>query len=172
MRLSLSVNGNRRIIAAVNGPGYLSAHVGLRDRPKDNDYSKTVRISGLRTLETETVSLDWPDLDLQTGDVLEFRLLDDGEADEPAVVRRSSESPSNLFVNVELAQELLKVVADYEKRLMELVNKSEKTETAEEHKKFTQAVGAVLYEHGRQMLYPIYRRHRELIPDDLKGELL
>ena len=41
------------MVAAVNGPGYLSAHLNLCERPKDNDYSKTVRVVGTQMLETE-----------------------------------------------------------------------------------------------------------------------
>ena len=57
MRLSLKVNGNPRVVAAVDGAGYLSAHLNMRDRPKDNGYSKVVQIVGTQTLETETVHL-------------------------------------------------------------------------------------------------------------------
>jgi hypothetical protein len=34
------------------------------------------------------------------------------------------------------------------------------------------AVGRVVWELGDSLLYPIYRRHKELVPDELKGELL
>lgn len=84
MRLSLKVNGNPRVVAAVNGPGYLSAHLNLCERPKDNDYSKTVRVVGIQTLETETVRLEWPELVLQVGDTAELSLLNDGEGPVPS----------------------------------------------------------------------------------------
>jgi len=99
-------------------------------------------------------------------------VLTDGEGDPPTATRRSSELPTNLFSSVDLAKELIQIVSDYETRLMALVEKSEKTEPPDEHKKFTKAVGNVLYEHGASLLYPIYRRHKELIPENLKGELL
>jgi hypothetical protein len=172
MRLSLNVNGRPRVIAAVNGPGYLSAHLNLHERPKDNDYSKSVRVAGTQTLETETVRFDWPKVDLHHGDIVELRLLDDGEGDAPSAVRRSSESPVTLFSHPELASELLSLVSEFEAHLMQLVDKSEKTESADEHKGFTNAVGHVLTELGDRFLYPIYRRHKELVPDELKGELL
>jgi hypothetical protein len=172
MRLALKVNGTSRAIAAVNGPGYLSAHLNMHDRPKENDNSKTLQISGIQTLETETMYFDWPKLDMQIGDAVEIRLLDDGEGDAPGAVRRSSESPRNLFSRPELANELLTLTSDFESRLMELVGKSERTESAEEHKRFTTAVGRVLSELGDSFLYPVYRRHKELVPDELKGELL
>ena len=56
--------------------------------------------------------------------------------------------------------------------VMQLVEKSEKTESAEEHKRFTHAVGLTVTGLGECLLYPVYRRHKELVPDELKGELL
>jgi monoamine oxidase len=91
MRLSLKVNGSPRVVAAVNGPGYLSAHLNLCDCPKDNDYSKVIRVVGTQTLETEMVRSEWPKFDLQVGDTAELSLLNDGEGDPPSSVRRSSE---------------------------------------------------------------------------------
>lgn len=172
MRLSLKVNGNPRVVASVNGPGYLSAHLNLHDRPKEGDYSRTVQIRGIQTMETETAYLDWQKLDLQVGDIVEIRLLEDGEGDTPSAVRRSSESPRNLFSRPDLAKELLALVSDFETHLMQLVDRSEKTESAQGHKTFTTAVGRVVTELGDAFLYPVYRRHKGLIPDELKGELL
>jgi hypothetical protein len=172
MRLSLKVNGSPRVVAAVNGPGYLSAHLNLCERPKDNDYSKSVRVVGFQTLETETVRLEWPEFDLQVGDTAELTLLDDGEGDPPSSVRNSSESPQNLFSHPELAREVLSMVSDFESRLMQMLDKSKTIESAEEHKRFALAVGYVVARFGDSLLSPIYRRHKELVPDSLKGELL
>jgi hypothetical protein len=172
MRLSLTLNGSPRVIAAVSGPGYLSAHLNLCDRPKDNENSKSVRIAGTQTLETETVRFHWPEFELHVGDTVELRLLNDGEGDPPSAVRRSSESPHHLFSNAELAKEMFQMVTEFNSRLMQLLSQSEQREPSEEHRKIERAVGAVLYEHGAHLLYPIFRRHKELIPDELKGELL
>src|SRR5690349_20685109 len=136
LRLYLDINGRTRVVAAVNGPGYLTARINMRELPKDNDYAKTVQISGTQTLETETVRIDWPSFQLQIGDKLECQLLPDGDGDPPSAVRRSSESPSNLFSNIDLAKELLQLVGDFESRLMKLVDKSKETETSEEHERF------------------------------------
>jgi hypothetical protein len=95
-----------------------------------------------------------------------------GEGDAPTEVTRSSESSSNLFSNAGLAKELLKIVADFEDRLWELTSRSEKAEPADEHRKFTLAASHVAYELGEKFLYPVYRRHKELIPDLLKGQIL
>lgn len=172
MRLSLKVNGNPCIVAAVNGPGYLNAHLNMRDRPKENDYSNVVRIGGIQTLETETVQLNWPKFDLQKGDTVELSLLSDGGSDPPTETRRSTESPKNLFSNPELAKEVLLTVSNFERQLMEIMGKSKNTESEDEHKRFARAVGEVLAQLGDSFLYPIYRRHKQLVPDELKGELL
>jgi hypothetical protein len=55
---------------------------------------------------------------------------------------------------------------------MELLSKSETSEPTDEQKKISRAVASVVYEHGAQLLYPIFRRHKSLIPEELKGELL
>jgi len=55
---------------------------------------------------------------------------------------------------------------------MRLLEKAQETEPAEDSKKFERACGIVALELGKNLLYPIYRRHKELIPGDLKGELL
>ncbi len=114
----------------------------------------------------------WPEFDLKVGDVVELRILPDGEGDAPREARRSSEVPSNLLSSAELAKELLQIVSDFDTRILELLTKSEQTEPEEEHKKLNRAVGSVVVEVGQRLLYPVYRRHKELIPDDLKGELL
>lgn len=106
------------------------------------------------------------------GDVVEVRILPEGEGDPPTSSKTSSEAPSNLFSNIELAKELVQAVSNFEKRLMELLDKAKETETPEDCKKVERAVGSVVFELGENLLYPVYRRHKELIPDELKGELL
>jgi hypothetical protein len=172
MRLSIAVNTGNPIIASLSGSGYLSAHLNMSYRPKEGENKKNVRIDGTETNETETVHLKWPSFDLKTGDVLELRVLPDGEGDPPSEIRRSSESPYNLFASTELAQELVQAVAEFELRLAELRRKSEQVEPPEEHKKFNAANAAVAWELGQHLLYPVYRRHKQLIPEELKGELL
>src|SRR6266851_8587788 len=125
MRLSMTLNGATPIVASVPGPGYLSAHLNMKDRPNENESGISIAISGFETEETETVSVKWPILDLSVGDVVELRVLPEGEGNAPIRVRRSSESPYNLFSRTELAKELLQVVSEFERRLTELLRKSE-----------------------------------------------
>src|SRR5438477_7408779 len=105
MRLSLSVNGHPRYTASVNGAGYLNAHVNMHSRPKENDYSRSVCVVGTETKETETVRMEWPVQTLHIDDVVEIKILPDhGVSDRPSEVRKSSEAPTNLFSNAELAK--------------------------------------------------------------------
>jgi hypothetical protein len=144
----------------------------MSDRPKDNERETTVRLAGMETGETETVILKWTSVELKVGDVVELRVLADGQGNEPSEVRKSSESPYNLFSNAELAKELLQAVSEFEERLSKLLEKSEELEPADEHKKFTYAWGSVAWELGQNLLHPVYRRHKELVPEALKNELL
>ena len=172
MRLALKINGTPRVIAALKSPGYLSAHLNVHDRATKNDYSKKIRIVGIQTLETESVRFDWPELDIQVGDTVELQLQDSSDGDPPVATHASSQSPDNLFSHPALAKELVEVVSGFEERLMQLIEKSKKTESAEENKRFAKAVGRVVTGLGECFLDPVYRRHKELIPDELKGELL
>jgi hypothetical protein len=172
MRLSLAVNGKTQSIASLQGPGFLNAHINLSDHPKKDERSNTVGMQGSHTAETETISMKWPTVDVQVGDVVEFRILPEGDGNDPIEVRKSTDAPTNLLSNNGLAKELLGVVSDFDKRLNEFLEKAEKVESAEEYRKVRGAIGAVIYETGERLLFPIFRRHKELIPEELKGELL
>lgn len=139
MRLSMAVNDDNPIVASLPGAGYLSAHLNMANRPKDNHDKKNVRLVGTETRETETVHLKWPSIELKVGDVVELRVLPDGEGSEPSDVRRSSESAYNLFSNSELAKELLQAVSEFEEKLSKLNEKSKQLEPPDEHKRFTRA---------------------------------
>jgi hypothetical protein len=171
MRLSMAVNRGNPIVATISGPGYLSAHLNMSDRPKDNENKKTVVLVGMETRETETVQLKWPSIELKIGDVVELRILQEGDGDEPAEIRRSSESPDNLFSTSEMASELVRAVSEFEERLGKLLEKSRQLESVDEQKKFARAWGNVVWELGQNLLSPVYRRHKELIPEALKNEL-
>jgi len=172
MRLSLTVNGTARYTAPSARAGYPSAHLNLRDRPKEGDRSSTVFIRASHTDETETTSMTWPEIELSVGDLIQLEVLPEGKGDAPAKVRRSSEATSNLLASSDLAKELFEVVSKFDKNLLALLDKSRTSEPPDEHRRFSLAVGAVIAEVGQQLLYPLFRRHKELIPDDFKGELL
>lgn len=116
--------------------------------------------------------MDWPSIPLHAGDVVELKLLPQGEGDPPSETRRTSEDPRNLFARAENAAELVKIVSDFEARLMDLVSRFEQTEPPDEFAKLRRAVGSVVWELGVSFLSPVYRRHTHLMPDEMKSELL
>ena len=90
----------------------------------------------------------------------------------PAQRRNSAESPNNLLSNTALAKELLDACRHFESRLFEIMENASAIEPEEEHRKLKRAIGNVLVDLGEDLLSPIYRRHAELIPEPMKGELL
>ena len=102
---------------------------------------------------------------------LNFGCWKTASATHPAnngVVLRDS---SNLFASQALAEELLSACREFESRILQLLLKSEQSEPENEHREFKLAVGHVVSNLGDRFLYPVYRRHSALVPDDLKGEL-
>jgi hypothetical protein len=172
MRLQLLVNSNVRCTASLAAPGYLNAHLNLAELPEKAESSRTVWIRGTQIDETENTSLRWPDIALDVGDTVELRVLADGESDSPSEVRKSSDAQSNLFSSSELAKELSQTVSNFDSRLIQILSKAEKAEPLQEYEKIRHAIARVIYGTGAELLYPIYRRHRELMPEELKGELL
>ena len=66
----------------------------------------------------------------------------------------------------------MSLVSEFQRQLMDLLSRSEQTEPPEEFQKFQRAIGSVVWELGAAFLYPVYRRHTHLMPDEMKGELL
>jgi hypothetical protein len=173
MRIAVTINGAAKYVASVRGAGYLSAHLNLADRPKDSEVKRVLRVEGYDTnAPTETVSVKWPEMALSVGDVVGLHVLEDGPADEPAVRRSTVESASNLFSDENLAKELLVLCENFERQLLGLMEKAGSIEVQEEHQKFKRAVGNTLVDLGEHLLSPVYRRHPNLVPDSMRGELL
>ena len=172
MRLRLRVNDSVRCTASLAAPGYLNAHLNLAELPEKAESSRTVQIRGTQIAEAENTSLKWPEIELDIGDTVELRILDDGGSDPPAEVRKSSDDSSSLLSSSGLAKELSRIVSDFNSRLIKTLRKAKKVEPPDEYEKVQDAVGRVIYETGAQLLYPIYRRHQELMPEELKGDLL
>jgi len=57
------------------------------------------------------------------------------------------------------------MISEFEARLMYLVSRFEQSELPDEFVKFQRAVGSVVWELGVAFLYPVFRRHKHLIPD-------
>lgn len=171
MRIEASVNGKQLCTASIVGPGYLSAHLNLSDRPNEQKPG-VLRVVGCETESTETQFVEWPVGEVQVGDVVQLRVLPEGQGTQPVERRSSSESPTNLFTGVAQGQELLSICATFEVQLADLLAKVKESESESEYLKFRRAVGHVAAELGERFLYPVYRNHPSLVPPELKGELL
>jgi hypothetical protein len=173
MRIAVSLGGKLQYTASLDGAGFLSAHLNLAHRPKESLTKRVIRVQGYDTNSpTETVSLSWPELKLDVGDTVQLEILGEGPGDAPAQRRNSTESPTNLLSNTAVAKELLDACQHFENRLLEIMKNASTLEPEEEHRKLKRAIGDVLVDLGEHLLSPIYRRHAELIPEPMKGELL
>lgn len=167
MRIEALLNTESCCTAGIATPGYVSAHL---------NHSKTSGTASLTLVaieahETESVHLDWPVVALKEGDVVTLRLLADGPSTEPAKTSRTSEHPANLFSDPNIAAQVLDACKEFENRLGVILERSKALEPPEDHAKFLRAVGYLASELGDRLLYPIYRKHSALVPEDLRGDI-
>lgn len=173
MRIKVSVNAEEKYTASLSGSGYLGAHLNLSNRPKQGKKERKIQVMGHDTSsDNETISLSWPEIKLNTGDSVEIKLLEDGEGNAPVTKRSTSEHSSNLFSNAKLAEEALLAGRKFESEILEILKKATSIESDEETNKIRRSIGHLLAALGDHLYSPIWRRHPELIPDALKGELL
>jgi hypothetical protein len=173
MRIRVSVNSEEQYVASLPNAGFLSAHLNLSNRPKTGEQTRRLRVQGYDTsVETENTSLSWREVKLELGDTVQLSLLEDGDGTEPGEVRRSSESPKNLFENAELAAEAVDAGRAFEAGIFAILRKAEEVESEAEAAKVRRAVGHLLATLGEHWYSPIWRRHTALLPDKMRGELL
>jgi hypothetical protein len=115
--------------------------------------------------EPNAVYSTWEAGKLSVGDKVEIRLLAVGEADPPTTVRRSSESPRNLFSNADQARCLLTAINTFDAELMGVIEHARGAEPKEEFDRIVQAIGAVLVEMDQRLISPTLRRHPELLEE-------
>jgi len=171
MRLKLSLNGNKKYTAAIEGYGYIGTHLNIKHE-REKELKSSVFISGHDTNHLPTVEHhEWPHEAVRIGDKVEIEVLDDaGESDSPIKSFSSSEDKYTLFENQSLANALKELVLDYEKKLFALLQNVQDSESQNEIKKFKRAMGMVLMANAENLLWPIYRKHHELIPDEMRNE--
>ena len=158
MRISLSINGNPQYTASLSGAGYLSAHLNVRDRPKENHLSAVVQLVATDTSQdTENVRMDWPSIPLHAGDAVELKLLPPGEGDPPA--RRAGHPAGHPKIRGTClpAQRMppnWSRFSDFEARLMDLVSRFEQTEPPDEFVKIRAGRGFCGLGVGRFFSFP------------------
>ena len=172
MLLELAVNNGPAIRASLNGKGWLSAHLNVSIGIEERDTS-TISLDSIdESGEPNTVHSTWNAGNLSVGDKVEIRLLSDGEGDAPTKVRRSAESPHNLFSNVEQARLLLSAISAIDAELMSVMQRARGAEPAHEFERIGKAVGAVAYELDRSLITPTLRRHPELLEEAKQKNLV
>lgn len=113
--------------------------------------------------EPNTEHSMWDAVALSVGDKIEIEVLEDGESDPPNTVSRTSESPNNLFSDVEQARLLLAAIKVCDKALWEVTERARGVEPEDELHKIVLAVGSVITEIDQQLISPTLRRHPELL---------
>lgn len=161
MLLELAVNDGQPLRASLNRKGLLSAHLNVSI---GRDDAATLFLNSIdETDEPNTVYSTWEVGKPSVGDKIEIRLLADGEADPPTKVRRSSESPRNLFSNPEQARRLLDAVSTFDTELMAIIEHARVVEPKEEFDRIVRAIGEIVVEVDQHLISPTLRKHPELL---------
>jgi hypothetical protein len=164
MRLSLSVNNRDIVRASLRAKGWLGAHVTLSQGIESEEPSKRVWLQATDISEApNAIHSSWEAVPLSVGDRIEIEVLPDGQSDSPMTITRTSESPSNLFSDVEQARLLLKAIKACDTALTEVADRASDVEGSDEFHKIRSAIGSVLVEIDQQLISPTLRRHPQLL---------
>lgn len=105
----------------------------------------------------------WDAVALTVGDKIEIEVLPDGESDPPNTTTRTSDSPNNLFSDVEQARLLLAAIKTCDRALWEVAERAKGAEPEDELHRIVLAIGSVITEIDQQLISPTLRRHPELL---------
>ena len=162
MRLSLSVNGRHTTLASLERKGWLNAHINLSQGLPQSEPDRVWINAYDVTEEPNTTYTGWEAVPLVVGDKITVEVLPDGESDPPSEVSHTSDSPKNLFSDLQNALSLLNAIKTCDQVLTKVLDQAEATEPPDELRKIRLAVGSVLAEMDSQMITPTIRRHPEL----------
>jgi hypothetical protein len=163
MRLQVSVNNGVPVRASLQSQGWLSVHLNLSSDDADGDSSR-LRIQAIdKSDEPNSTFSTWEMGTLSIGDTAQIEVLNDGEADPPTEVSRTSESPKNLFSNVDQARQLLSAISACDKELIAVVKQSKTVEPEDEFNKIARAIVGIVSDLDRYLIQPTLRRHPELL---------
>jgi len=173
MRLALKVNDRNPIRASLQSNGYLSANLNLTKEPEREEATGRVWLQAIdESEEPNSVSSDWEGGALSVGDKVEILVLSDGDADPPTEIRRSSESPKNLFSSMEQARMLLSAISSCDKELMGIIDRARESEPPDEFRKIARSIGGIIYDLDRCLISPTLRRHPELFVEAKELKLI
>jgi hypothetical protein len=164
MRLSLSLNNRPIARASLVANGWLGAHVSLSQGVESVEPTNRVWLGATDTSdEPNTEHSTWDAVSLTVGDKVEIEILPDGESDPPNTTTRTSDSPNNLFSDVEQARLLFAAIKTCDRALWEVVERARGAEPEDELRKIVLAIGSVITEIDQQLISPTLRRHPELL---------
>ena len=166
MLLELAVNDGPRLRASLNGKGLLSAHLNVSNEADEKNAATMTLNSIEETEKPNAVYSTWEAGKLFVGDRVEIRLLAVGEADPPTTVRRTLESPRNLFSDADQARRLLNAINKFDAEMMGILEHARAVEPKEEFDRILQAIGAVAVEVDQRLITPTLRRHPELLEEE------
>jgi len=171
MRLQVSINDGVPVRASLHGQGWLSVHLNLSWDDAGGGSSR-LSVEGIDKSDEPNATISKWDLGtLSIGDIAHIQVLDDGEADPPTGVRRTAESPGNLFSDGDQARQLLSAVSACDKELMAVLERSKTVEPDDEFRKIGHAVARILYELDRTLIQPTLRRHPDLLGEAREKQL-
>ncbi|MFZ0747387.1 MAG: hypothetical protein WAM85_23490 [Terracidiphilus sp.] len=172
MRLQVSINNGVPVRASLQAQGWLSVHLNLSSHDKDGGSGRlSVQAIDSSDEPNSTVST-WELGTLSIGDRAQIQILNDGEADPPTEVRRTSDSPKNLFTSVDLARELLAAISICDKELSRVLERSRSTEPADDFQKIVEAMGSIIVDLDLRLIQPTLRRHPELTAEAREMKLI
>ena len=171
MRLSLAVNERPIARASLVASGWLGAHISLSQGVELSELANRVWLNTMDVSDDpNTEHSTWDAVALSVGDKVEIEVLADGESDPPNNVSRTSNSPSNLFSDVEQARLLFTAIQTCDEALARVLELARGAEPEDEFRKVALAIGSVFSEIDRQLISPTLRRHPDLLPlaEDMK----
>ena len=172
MKLSLTINQEASIIAELDSPGHLGAHINMRKRDGETEVCDA-NISGYDVSDKKCTQFHkWPRLDLKPGDSIKIQIDPEDTATPPSSIEKSSEVTEYQNRSIEDAKVALEVVHAHIKSLHETLELMRSSLSEEDFKTFARNVGHTLYAYHENIERPIYRNHPSLVPDALKGSAL
>jgi len=172
MLLELTVNDGSPIRASLDRVGLLSAHLNVRIGTNETGEASIVLNSFDKTDDPNYLYSKWEVGSLSVGDKVEIRLCQDGEGDPPTEIRRSAESPGNLFSSTDQARLLLTAISACDKELIGVLERAEVAEPKSEFERISRSVSSIIGELDRCLISPTLRRHPELLEEAKQMKLV
>ena len=171
MKIRISINGTKHLIAQVTGKGHLGTHINLDDKKGTGIPQVDIITSGWDTNEsTVTKYSDWPRKELFVGDQMLINILSDdsNQRDEPERWSLSSDEGRTMIESPEIADHILNIAYNYNRELNQLLIDLKDKLAETDLKQLKRAVGYLLVENSERLIYPIYRKHPDKVPEEMK----